>query len=127
MDLLLLGSGWTGSFVLPIAADAGITTASTSRAGGNGTIAWEFDPTSDDASNFTVLPDAKTVLIIFPVYEEGGIERLVRGYLSSRTARQRSGYYDEKVDCCMDSIDTRFILLGSTGIYNVRMATMPKR
>lgn len=121
VDLLLLGSGWTGSFVLPLAADAGLSTASTTRAGGNGTIKWEFDPQSDDIESYKVLPDAKTVLIIFPVYEEGGIERLVRGYLKSRVTDRDVAYRDEEKarDESIEEVDTRFILLGSTGIYDV--------
>lgn len=123
VDLLLLGSGWTSTFVLPLAADAGLSTAFTTRAGGGGSIQWQFDPKSDDVESFRVLPDATTVLIVFPVYEEGGIERLVRGYLESRGQPPR--YYDDVADekasssSVRDEFETSFVLLGSTGIYDV--------
>lgn len=130
VDLLLLGSGWSSTFILPIASEAGISTASTTRAGANGTIAWEFDPKSDDSENFRVLPDAKTVLVIFPIYEPRGVERLVRGYLQSRVARRQhsAGYYadepqaEKSLGSDLDTVDANFILLGSTGIYDVSWA-----
>lgn len=119
VDLLLLGSGWTSTFLLPLAADAGLSTASTTRSGGNGTIQWQFDPSSDDTESFKVLPDAQTVLIVFPIYEEGGVDRLVKGYLESRSSSMQYYFDDEKASTRgIDSVNTRFVLLGSTGIYD---------
>ncbi|CAO1621422.1 unnamed protein product [Parajaminaea phylloscopi] len=132
VDLLLLGSGWSSTFILPLAAEAGITTASTTRAGTDGTIAWEFDPDSDDFESFQRLPDASTVLIIFPIYSTEGVQRLVRGYLESRLARRRwakrNSYYlddsaeepkgDGEDDDDLNTVDVSFMLLGSTGIYD---------
>ncbi|KDN45607.1 hypothetical protein K437DRAFT_256531 [Tilletiaria anomala UBC 951] len=106
VDLLLLGTGWTGSFLLPIAADAGFRTASTTRDGSNGTIPFHFDPDvdgDDDLEQYMRLPNATTVVIIFPLYDGEHSKRLVRSYERTR---------DE------DVARPRFILLGSTGIYN---------
>lgn len=106
VDLLLLGTGWTGSFLLPIAADAGLSTASTTRDGRDGTIPFAFNPESDDLDQFDHLPDAKTVVIIFPFYRGEHAVKLVRSYEKTRS---------EGAD------KPKFVLLGSTGIYNVRL------
>lgn len=119
VDLLCLGSGWTGSFVLPHAAETGLRCISTTRAGGNGTIPWTFNPDSDDAESYRILPDAKTVLIIFPFYDEKAVERLVRGYLTSRVEKEAQQSVDEKPRIrSIEDVDTKFILLGSTGVYD---------
>lgn len=121
VDLLLLGSGWTSTFVLPQAAQAGLTVASTTREGRGDTIKWTFDPDSDDVDDFRVLPDAKAILIVFPLYSEDSVRRLVAGYLNSRKSPQtgasaeKQGLHSQGIE----DVHTRFILLGSTGIYNV--------
>ncbi|CEH15664.1 NAD(P)-binding domain [Ceraceosorus bombacis] len=104
VDLLLLGSGWTGSFLVPQALEASLRVAYTTRAGASGSIAFHFDAASDDVEPFRVLPDANTVLIVFPFYEEIAVKRLVSGYLDSREASEK--------------MTTRFIALGSTGIWD---------
>ena len=110
-DVLCLGSGWTYTFLGPAAADAGLRVAYTSREAKAGAIPFRFDPESDDVEPFRTLPDAKTVVIIFPLYSKEAVKRLVGGYLSTRQGTQ------------VGDVDTplptpRFLLLGSTGIWD---------
>ncbi|KAK7006202.1 hypothetical protein R3P38DRAFT_3326060 [Favolaschia claudopus] len=86
VDILILGAGWTSTFLIPLCEEAKLTTAATSRSGSGR------------------LPDAKTVLITFPVTVPGASERLVRLYLSTR---QNLG-----------EESPAFIQLGSTSIWN---------
>lgn len=52
-----------------------------------------------------MLPDARTVLITFPINVEGGSRRLVEGYMSTRK--------DEKLK------SANFVQLGATSIWGV--------
>ncbi|PWN31673.1 uncharacterized protein FA14DRAFT_162608 [Meira miltonrushii] len=114
VDILALGSGWTWSFLGPAAGEAGLRTISTTRNGGNGTIPFTFDPESDDKTPFESLPDAKTVIVIFPLYSADAAKRLVNGYISTRSEAYSMTPFSEKA---VDTSRARFILLGSTGIY----------
>lgn len=119
LDLLLLGSGWTSTFVLPQAAEAGLKVASTTRDGRQGTIKWTFDPESDDPENYAALPDAKTILIVFPFYTEDSVRRLVAGYLRSRNTDETLALREKSQLRGVEDVKTQFILLGSTGVYDV--------
>ena len=103
VDLLVLGAGWTSTFLLPLCAARGLSVAATSRAGRAGTIPFAFDPLSDSLEPFRALPNARTVLVVFPIYERGGSGRLVRLY--GETHREGEGAV--------------FVQLGSTGIWDV--------
>jgi hypothetical protein len=119
VDILTLGSGWTWSFLGPAAGEQGLRKAFTTRDGRNGSIKFTFDPESDETSAFEALPDARTIVIIFPLYSAEAARRLVNGYIGTRS-EQLSGRrtYDEKMNIrSLDSARTRFILLGSTGIW----------
>ncbi|KAF5309303.1 hypothetical protein D9758_019053 [Tetrapyrgos nigripes] len=84
VDLLILGAGWTSTFLIPLCKERNISYATTSRSGANDTIKFEFDQAEEDSDIFKPLPDAKTVLITFPITLSGGSERLVRLYKSTR-------------------------------------------
>lgn len=117
IDLLILGAGWTSTFLIPLCISEGITYAATSRSPSKPkspypTIPFEFDPLSDDPEPFKSLPDAKTVLITFPIRVGGASERLVRLYRETRT----SGGEAE-----VGGVKTGFIQLGSTGIWDVSL------
>lgn len=107
VDVLILGAGWTSSFLIPLLREQSIPFAATSRDGGDrsghDSIKFQFDPTSNDPAPFAVLPDAKTVLITFPIYKSGASERFVNLW---RETHKNS--------------EAGFIQLGSTGIWNVR-------
>lgn len=107
--LLILGAGWTSTFLIPLLQTHNITYTATSRPARPkpDTIPFEFDPTLDDPEPFRGLPKAQTVLITFPIKIKGGSERLVRLY--EETHKEDEG------------IQTRYIQLGSTGIWDVSM------
>ena len=107
VDLLILGAGWTSTFLIPLCAARGVTYAATTRTGRDGTIAFEFDPASDDAGPYAALPRAQTVLITFPIYAPGASARLVRLYQQTHPDPEEG------------SSKTAFIQLGSTGIWDV--------
>lgn len=105
VDLLILGAGWTSSFLIPHlqTVHPSISFASTTRDGRNSSIKWEFNPDSNDPADYDSLPAAKTVLITFPIKGEGGSRNLVEGYEKSKGGKR-----------------ARWIQLGSTGIWDVR-------
>ena len=108
VDLLILGAGWTSTFLIPHLESSHpcVSFASTTRDGRNGSIKWSFDPSnSGDSEQYDVLPRAKTVLITFPIRGEGGSKGLVKGYAKSKGINQ--------------SESIRWIQLGSTGIWDV--------
>jgi hypothetical protein len=106
VDLLILGAGWVSTFLIPLCEDRGITFAATSRSGHDSTIPFTFDPESEDHRQYEVLPDAKTVLITFPIKTNGASQRLVEGYRSTRGVR-------------IDNLS--FIQLGTTSIWDVSL------
>ncbi|KAF7289644.1 hypothetical protein HMN09_01326800 [Mycena chlorophos] len=102
VDILILGAGWTSTFLIPLCEQSGITFAATTRSGALNTIKFEFQPNSDDQAPYRALPDAKTVLITFPITIPGASQRLVKAYLATRSS----------------SNATAFIQLGTTGIWD---------
>jgi len=102
VEFLILGAGWTSQFLIPLLYEREIHYAATSRSGRDGTLKFEFDPTSDDKEPYRVLPAARTVLITFPIYGLGGSKNLVQSYKETHP-----------------HANPHFIQLGSTGIYNV--------
>ncbi|GAA5865172.1 hypothetical protein JCM3774_002160 [Rhodotorula dairenensis] len=103
VDLLILGAGWTSTFLVPHLEShhPDISYATTTRDGRDGSIKWAFDPDRPAGPDqFAALPRAKTVLVVFPIRGTGGSERLVQGYEEAVGAR------------------ARWIQLGSTGIFD---------
>ncbi|KAJ7683684.1 hypothetical protein B0H17DRAFT_1014173 [Mycena rosella] len=84
VDILILGGGWTSTFLIPLCEESKITWAATTRSGSASTIQFEFQPNSDDPEPYRLLPDAMTVLITFPITVSGASERLVRLYTTTR-------------------------------------------
>ncbi|KAJ7472703.1 hypothetical protein FB451DRAFT_1089591 [Mycena latifolia] len=84
VDILILGAGWTSVFLIPLCEESKISYAATTRSGSGSTIQFEFQPVSDDPAPYGRLPDAKTVLITFPITLAGAAERLVKLYTSTR-------------------------------------------
>ncbi|KAJ7168675.1 hypothetical protein C8R46DRAFT_1350270 [Mycena filopes] len=109
VDILILGAGWTSTFLISLCHESNLTCAATTRSGANSTIQFEFQPTSDDPAPYKALPDAKTVLITFPITIPGASARLVRLYTSTRRSDITHG--------------AAFIQLGTTSIWDVRVET----
>lgn len=85
VELLILGAGWTSTFLIPLLKSNNISFAATSRGGREGTIRFNFDPSSEngDIGQYESLPNATSVLITFPVTEN--VKALVDGYQTTRS------------------------------------------
>lgn len=104
VNLLILGAGWTSTFLIPLCKDQLISYAATTRSGADSTLKFAFDPDSEDSEPYKSLPDADTVLITFPITKSGASERLARLYKSTRKST---------------SLHPSFIQLGATSIWDV--------
>jgi hypothetical protein len=104
-DLLILGAGWTSTFLIPLLRSRKLSFAATTRDGrkvaDSATIKWSFDPEGPD-SQFSSLPLAQTVLITFPLTGKGQSSTLVSGYVSAHKGKE-----------------IHFIQFGSTGIWQI--------
>ena len=112
-DILILGAGWTSTFLLPLLKQEKISYAATTTTGRDHTLKFRFefdeqsgDLTSESKEHLAALPTAKTVLITFPLRGVGLSKALVGAYVRSRDEQQgevKGG--------------TQFIQLGSSGIF----------
>jgi hypothetical protein len=105
VELLILGAGWTSTFLIPLLRAQSVSYAATQRAPapGSDNIPFAFDPEGTDALPFTALPAARTVLITFPIKLAGASARLVEFYGKTHP----------------EARDVLFVQLGSTGIWDV--------
>lgn len=108
VEILILGAGWTSSFLMPLCEKKGITCAGTTRDGRNGTIPFVYDPDCADTEQYRRLPDAKTVLVTFPI--TSGATDMVKAYLSTRASM---------------GDESQFMQLGSTSIWDVGFLHLP--
>ncbi|ORY78157.1 hypothetical protein BCR37DRAFT_382413 [Protomyces lactucae-debilis] len=106
VDLLILGAGWTSTFLIPLCKERNISFAATTTTGHDGTIAFKFDDQAADSSAYKHLPEAKHVLITFPIKGHGGSKKLVQFYQETHKTKPK------------------YIQLGSTGIWQ-SAATRP--
>lgn len=104
LDYLILGAGWTSTFLIPLLKAQNKTFAATSTTGRSDTIKWKFDPSTSDQSYFAALPNATNVLITFPLTGKGQSKLLVESY-KQHHARAASSVH--------------FIQLGSSGIFQI--------
>lgn len=109
--VLILGAGWTSTFLIPLLQARKLSFAATTRDGrdvaGAKTIKWSFDPDEDsslakDKNQFSKLPLAKYVLITFPLTGNGQSKKIVEGYKSVSKDK-----------------DVGFMQLGSSGIWQI--------
>lgn len=116
VDVLLLGSGWTSTFLLPRLAAEKIAFSYTNRSGtksaalpiSQDAIEWtlpEPGQTKEQwASTLAVLPSARLIVVVMALKDEAVARELVLSYDSMMSARG----YDRRTKWCM---------LGSTGIW----------
>ncbi|KAK3722452.1 hypothetical protein LTR37_002444 [Vermiconidia calcicola] len=105
---LILGAGWTSTFLIPLLQARHLSFAATTRDGRKvanaETIKWTFDPDEDSSTTsknqFSQLPLAKTILITFPLTGHGQSKLVVEGYKAAHKGK-----------------NVQFIQLGSTGIW----------
>lgn len=119
-DILILGAGWTASFLIPLLQEQKLLFAATTTDGrpvaGSPTIKWSFDPSApvpDQKAAFAVLPRARHILITFPLKGKGQSDLLARTY--TVTHHHHHG----------EDGGGRFIQLGSTGIWQSDPAQKP--
>jgi hypothetical protein len=105
VELLILGAGWTSTFLIPLLESSKISYAATTTTGKDNTIPFKFDPESDDLHPYKSLPSAKTILITFPLTGMGQSTKLVELYQNVHT-------YDQSAERTPN-----WIQLGSTGIF----------
>ncbi|KAI8958396.1 hypothetical protein F5Y11DRAFT_41266 [Daldinia sp. FL1419] len=103
VSLLILGAGWTSTFLISLLKRERIKYAATTRNGRDGTIQFQYDPKSSDAAPFEALPIAETILITFPLHGEGQAIHLVRMYKCTHQTPSSS--------------EPHFIQLGATSIW----------
>ncbi|KAM7221985.1 hypothetical protein V8F06_002736 [Rhypophila decipiens] len=112
LDILILGAGWTATFLIPLLASRKVSFAATTTDGrtveGHPTIAFKFDPSDSNLkSHIAALPRARTIVITFPLTGQGPSRLLVETYETTHTTRSSS-----------PSLTTiQFIQLGSTGVW----------
>ncbi|OZJ05980.1 hypothetical protein BZG36_01219 [Bifiguratus adelaidae] len=78
-DLLVLGHGWHGDFLEPVAQDNNLSLVFTTRDGRDGSIAWTL-PDEPSKVDVEPLPLAATVIISFPITSEELTEALIVAY-----------------------------------------------
>ncbi|KAI1412481.1 hypothetical protein F5Y13DRAFT_43391 [Hypoxylon sp. FL1857] len=103
VDLLILGAGWTATYLIPLLKRESVKYAATTTDGRNGTIRFQFDPESSDPAPFRELPSAETALITFPLLGEGQAKHLVQMY--------------ESTHCMPERHKPHFVQLGATSIW----------
>jgi hypothetical protein len=104
VDFLILGAGWSASFLIPLLKSSNIKYAATTTTGHDETIPFKFDPESNDVSSFKSLPSSKTILITFPLKGQGQSKKLVELYNKVHPTESKES-------------SARWIQLGSTGIF----------
>lgn len=100
VELLILGAGWTSTFLIPLLEREKVSWAATTTTGRDNTIPFKFDPNSGSAEPYKTLPRAKTVLVTFPLTEKGPSKTITGLYRSVHGSKNH------------------WIQLGQTGIFN---------
>ncbi|KAK0648604.1 hypothetical protein B0T16DRAFT_325331 [Cercophora newfieldiana] len=110
LDLLILGAGWTSTFLIPLLQQHRTSFAATTTSGrpvaGHPTIPFRFNPSDPDQTAIAALPRARTLLITFPLYGSGASKTLVETYTATHQSAAQNA-----------ASKFRFIQLGSTGIW----------
>ncbi|KAH6623389.1 hypothetical protein F5144DRAFT_360317 [Chaetomium tenue] len=119
LALLILGAGWTATFLIPLLESRNISFAATTTTGhpvaGAPTLTFKFDPSAPEDQTraaIAALPRARHVLITFPLTGTGPSKLLVETY----TNTHRSAAADPNSSSPSPSTP-RFIQLGSAGIW----------
>lgn len=87
VDILILGAGWTSTFLIPQIKREGFSYVATTTTGHDNTIPFKFDPDSGDAEPYKRLPSAHTVLVTFPLKGHGQSKNIFGLYRSVHGAK----------------------------------------
>jgi hypothetical protein len=123
LSILILGAGWTATFLIPLLQSRKISFAATTTSGhpvaGAPTIPFKFDPSAPEdetRSAIAALPRARYILITFPLSGKGPSKLLIESYEAThRTAATATTTTTTTSDITPSQF--RFIQLGSTGIW----------
>lgn len=99
-DILIVGAGWTSTFLIPLLRERKIKFAATTRSGRDSTIKWTYSPDCP-RDYFSALPDAHTVLITFPLLGCSQADQFITSFRATHQVR------------------AQFIQLGSSGIWQI--------
>ncbi|KAK3900101.1 hypothetical protein C8A05DRAFT_36270 [Staphylotrichum tortipilum] len=109
LTLLILGAGWTSTFLIPLLQSHKIPFAATTTTGhpvaSVPTIPFKFDPSlaaPETRASIAALPRARYILVTFPLTGTESSAQLITTYNSTHPS---------------STSPTRFIQLGSTGIW----------
>ncbi|KAI0392910.1 hypothetical protein F5Y17DRAFT_336719 [Xylariaceae sp. FL0594] len=116
IDLLIIGAGWTSTFLIPLLEREGIKHAATTTDGRDGTIPFKFDPASEDPAPFERLPDARTVLITFPLKGRGESKRFLSLWHATHNNNKGCSSSSSSTSSAKEKT-THFIQLGVTSIW----------
>ncbi|KAF7951264.1 hypothetical protein EAE96_006587 [Botrytis aclada] len=113
VELLILGAGWTSTFLIPLLQQRGTKYAATTTTGRDGTYKFRFNPEDDTDTRKQMLdlPTAQSILITFPLKGKGQSKSLVKIYQDT--------HYLESIENHDSSASFHFIQLGSTGIFTI--------
>jgi hypothetical protein len=100
--VLILGAGWTSTFLIPLLESRGTSHAATSTTGREGTVEFKFDASNDTLDDYRALPDAENILITFPLKGKSQSSHLLSRYRESHPGAQ-----------------PRWLQLGSSGIFSI--------
>ncbi|KAL5314390.1 hypothetical protein ACEPPN_018816 [Leptodophora sp. 'Broadleaf-Isolate-01'] len=125
VDILILGAGWTSTFLIPLLKSQHITHAATTTTGRDGTLKFQFSlpkkhDQEPDLKPYSALPAAKTVLITFPLRGAEETKYLVESYIKTHSHSSLSELRSEPREKETDA-ETKpaFIQLGSTGLFTI--------
>ena len=107
VSILILGAGWTSTFLIPLLEKEEVAYTATSTTGRDGTLKFVFDPAATDKEQYSQLPDAETILITFPL-KGTGQSKLLLGLYTDSHPQARPNY----------------VQLGSTGIWQIPDQTL---
>ncbi|KAF5869869.1 uncharacterized protein Bfra_010014 [Botrytis fragariae] len=113
VELLILGAGWTSTFLIPLLQQRGIKYAATTTTGRDGTYKFRFNPEDDTDTRKQMLdlPTAQSILITFPLKGKGQSKSLVKFYQDTHSL--------ESIENHGSLASFQFVQLGSTGIFTI--------
>jgi hypothetical protein len=104
VDILILGAGWSSTFLIPLLEKENLSYAATTTTGRDGTYKFKFEEGADNQEQYAALPAATTVLITFPLKGPHQSAYLCKIYVE--THHPHGSKY-------------QFVQLGSTGIFTI--------
>ncbi|KAK3292986.1 uncharacterized protein B0H64DRAFT_464856 [Chaetomium fimeti] len=128
LAILILGAGWTATFLIPLLESRNISFAATTTTGhpvaGAPTLPFKFDPSAPEDQTraaIAALPRARHVLITFPLTGAGPSKLLIETYTSTHrsggAAPSAHPSSSSSSSSSPSSSTPRFIQLGSAGIW----------